>query len=380
MKKDEVTIEAKQEWEKNQRRWREHRRSSSKKSTEIRRIPDDKLQVTPLKGLRRRLGLRNRSSPKKRLQDYFNNNKERPDSFDPISQFTELSPEDVRAMSESPAVKALQERNAARRRKMEEALELARLGQAVGQLAPSSPGIQVEQPGIGNTHSRNASDTPTRMPSVGSHTNKSSPVPVPPPVAAQPVTLPSVQLQVKETPRPHAESGANNVAQSSKYEMPEEDPKSQSSQIKLRGYFQEPHLVQGEYAVGLPLSTKKPREGRHMHQRDIHLTKISEASKDINEFLTNPDSADIEPLRSRIRSHVRSISLVVSHPELAHPELALHPSLKDVPDENLAEYHMIMSSKMQFLKELIYHVKDESVRIGIVADPAVIVRCRKVLL
>ncbi|KAI5780851.1 hypothetical protein EDC01DRAFT_257843 [Geopyxis carbonaria] len=270
-------------------------------------------------------------------------------------------------MSESPAAKAYQERIAARRRKMEEALESASRGRSVGRSTTNSPGIQVEHLGAGNN--KNSLDTATNTPSVGSH-SESSPLPVPAPLqaAAQPVTLPSVQLQVKETPRPHSEPAANTVPQSS--EIPEEESKPESPQIELRTYFTGPCLGQDAYAIGLPLSTRMPRKVRNMHQRDVYLTKINEASQDINDFLSNPDIGDDEPLALRMSSLVESTSLVVSHTNLAHPEK--DPNLKSVPDEIMAEYHMIMSSKMQFLKELICCIQEESIRIGIVATPVII--------
>jgi hypothetical protein len=132
--------------------------------------------------------------------------------------------------------------------------------------------------------------------------------------------------------------------------------------------FRPPRVGVGEYAIGLPLSTKTLQAGG-LSQKSIYLNAIAGKHADVEAYLTNPEGASAELTESAFE-FLRSVGQIATHPNTIYP-IAISSS----PDEKEAEFHTVMSAKFQFLRDLFSLITDEMVKIAIVAEAPALIVC-----
>jgi hypothetical protein len=141
-----------------------------------------------------------------------------------------------------------------------------------------------------------------------------------------------------------------------------------SSSPSLSSAFGSPSLGAVEYAVLVPLSTET--NNGSISQLEVYRQQILKKHADVDNYLADYENASQEIKESAFQV-VRSASLIATHPHLVYPVAALSDS-----DEREAEYHAMMSAKFRFLKDLFAVIKEENLKIAIVAEaPKGIVCC-----
>ena len=171
-------------------------------------------------------------------------------------------------------------------------------------------------------------------------------------------------------------SGSNQVPTSTVARSPVQDSSSsiglgitQSSgyvlNSQIQSQFGPPVVGEEEYAIGLPLSTSTvPSDG--LNQKAIYLHEIYQKQADIDEYLSKKDKADSRVKRSAF-DLVRTLGQIATHPNLAYP---VNSALSD---EKEAEFQVVLSAKFRFLHELFEVIKEENIKIAIVAEADLIV-------
>ena len=272
-----------------------------------------------------------------------------------LSEYTDLDfslpPRLSRSMSETPShplpvrPATLREKMEAHRRKMEEDLAQHR-----------------------NSSSRQSSIT------------RSSPIPtrefrstIPP----SPVVKlePEVQIPAHWIPRQAQDfsttASTESSTQSKKHTLgsgPESSLRPTQMQSLSLSLFGPPSFGPAEYAIALPLSTKTV-QGGGLSQKSVYINEIVKKHAAIEAYLANHEKADDE-LTQSVFDLIRSIAQISTHPNLVYP----------VPTSNVsnvkeAEFQVMMSAKFRFLKDLFAFVKEESVKIAVVAEAPMLIVC-----
>jgi hypothetical protein len=132
--------------------------------------------------------------------------------------------------------------------------------------------------------------------------------------------------------------------------------------------FEPPSFGPAEYAIALPLSTKTV-QGGGLSQKSVYINEIVQKHAAIEAYLANHEKADDE-LTQSVFDLIRSIAQISTHPNLVYP----------VPTSNVsnvkeAEFQVMMSAKFRFLKDLFAFVKEESVKIAVVAEAPMLIVC-----
>ncbi|KAA8900738.1 class II histone deacetylase complex subunits 2 and 3-domain-containing protein [Sphaerosporella brunnea] len=124
--------------------------------------------------------------------------------------------------------------------------------------------------------------------------------------------------------------------------------------------FGPPILGAMEYAICLPLGHESINDG--ISQEEVYRQEILKKHADIDVFLSLGEKAAQDVQRSAF-DLLRSAALIATHPHLVYSVAAL-----GVSDEKQAEYHVLMSSKFRFLRDLFAVIKEENIKIAIVAE------------
>jgi hypothetical protein len=146
---------------------------------------------------------------------------------------------------------------------------------------------------------------------------------------------------------------------------------SQSSSPSSSSQFGSPNLETMEFVVVLPLSTETINDGS-ISQKEVYRQEILKKHAVVDDYLANCQNASEEVQESAFQL-VRSAALIATHPHLVYPIAALSES-----DEREAEYHALMSAKFRFLKDLFAVIKEENLKIAIVAESPKVIVCYRV--
>ncbi|KAF8252991.1 hypothetical protein K440DRAFT_273263 [Wilcoxina mikolae CBS 423.85] len=249
-------------------------------------------------------------------------------------------------MSEAPSQSlpvrptTLREKMEANRRKMEEELALRRTSSSrQSSIARSSP-------------------IPTR--------EFLSPFPPSPTVFVDIKAESEAQSSVPRIPRQTQEFSATASTESSTpAAQPEKNtlgsvPESslKSTQMQSQLLFGPPSFGPAEYAIALPLSTETV-QADGLSQKSVYLNEIVKKHAAIEAYLANYENADEEVAFNLIRT----IGQISTHPNLAYPV-----PTSNAADEKEAEFQIVMSAKFRFLRDLFALVKEENVKIAVVAE------------
>ncbi|KAF8540320.1 hypothetical protein BDD12DRAFT_880582 [Trichophaea hybrida] len=267
-----------------------------------------------------------------------------------VSEYTNLDfplpPQLSRTMSEAPSQSlpvrptTLREKMEANRRKMEEELALRRtISSRQSSIARSSP-------------------IPTR--------EFLSPFPPSPTVSVDTKAESGAQSPVPWIPRHTQEFSATASTESS---TPAAQPEThargnvpesplQSTQMQSQLLFGPPSFGPAEYAIALPLSTETV-QADGLSQKSVYLNEIVKKHVAIEAYLANYENADEEVAFNLIRT----IGQISTHPNLAYPV-----PTSNTADEKEAEFQIVMSAKFRFLRDLFVLVKEENVKIAVVAE------------
>jgi len=269
-----------------------------------------------------------------------------------LSEYTDLDfplpPRLSRSMSEAPShplpvrPATLREKMEAHRRKMEEDLAQHR-----------------------NSSSRQSSIT------------RSSPIPTRSTIPPSPVVKPEPEVQIPAHWIPRqaqdfsATASTESSTQSKKRTLgsgPESSLRPTQMQSLSLSLFGPPSFGPAEYAIALPLSTKTV-QGGGLSQKSVYINEIVKKHAAIEAYLANHEKADDE-LTQSVFDLIRSIAQISTHPNLVYP----------VPTSNVsnvkeAEFQVMMSAKFRFLKDLFAFVKEESVKIAVVAEAPMLIVC-----
>ena len=129
-------------------------------------------------------------------------------------------------------------------------------------------------------------------------------------------------------------------------------------------------LGPAEYAIALPLSTETVLEGG-LNQKSIYVNEIVKSHSEFERYLADVENADLE-MKEGVFELIRAASQIATHPNLVYP---VPISSSGAPSEREALFLTAMSSKFRFLKELFGLIRQEDVKVAIVAEaPGLIVR------
>lgn len=222
-------------------------------------------------------------------------------------------------MSSPTAAQALRQRQAERKRLMEQSTVRR---DSIGSVAETTP-------------SRNL---PLRSPSIG--TQESTSLPTPPRVM-QPEAQPTQNFVQSE-----AQSGT---------QLPQSTTQEQD-------VFGRPNLGPDEWAIGLPLNDMEIAANAVHTQKSIHLHYVNQQHNDIENYLSGKTGA------SAALKIITEISRITVHPNLAYPLPEVQAS-----DEGWTSLHVRSSSKFKFLYALVDALKEDQVKIGIIAQESMLI-------
>ncbi|KAI5838051.1 class II histone deacetylase complex subunits 2 and 3-domain-containing protein [Morchella snyderi] len=126
--------------------------------------------------------------------------------------------------------------------------------------------------------------------------------------------------------------------------------------------FRAPYLGPAEYAIGLPLRTKTVTP-KAIDQKTAYLTLIIEKHEEIRKYLSNPYGADADLVKT-MEKIVENTGKVATHPDLLMKKI----EVSDAVAGKEADYHAAMSSKFVFLRAFLVAVKQQHLKIVIVAE------------
>lgn len=296
-----------------------------------------------------------------RLEDWFRVNKrprfvpeplssqEFPLPPDTISAYTDpsfprppsLSSSMSQASSASPRPLSLKEKVEAHLRHMEEQLEQRKRRSSIARSSPASTTREILSP--------------------------FRPSPAPPLFESQ--QEPDAQLPAHSIPPPVQSFTATEGSTTA----PNPTKSTQDSSLghipnsMVQSQFGPAVFEEEEYAIALPLSTATvPSDG--LNQKSVYMHEIYEKQADIEEYLAKRDKPESRGNKIAFNL-VRTIGQIATHPNLVYP-VEPWPS-----DEQEAQYQAVMSAKFHFLHELFDLIKDENVKIAVVAEAPQLIVC-----
>jgi hypothetical protein len=135
--------------------------------------------------------------------------------------------------------------------------------------------------------------------------------------------------------------------------------------------FGEVRLGIEEHVIALPLNDSGAVTGT-LNQKAVYIDHIIRNLEAINRYLV--DWGRPKSQETIAEDDTFAFQLLKTADEIStHPNLMCNPPPSNAPDEFVAEFHAMMSSKFKFLKVLMGMIRDLEIKVGIVAEAPIII-------
>lgn len=185
-------------------------------------------------------------------------------------------------------------------------------------------------------------------------------------VEIQDVEIQDAEIQITEIeaqPQPQLESQLEGPQPQPQLEPePQPQPQQPAPPTKMQSPFRAPYLGPAEWAIGLPLRTKTVTP-KAIDQKNAYLTSIIEKHEEIKRYLSNPHGADAA-LVDAMQEVLANTGKIATHPDLLMRKI----EVSDAAAGKEADYHAAMSSKFVFLRAFLGAVRQQHLKIVIVAE------------
>ncbi|RPB12448.1 hypothetical protein P167DRAFT_605614 [Morchella conica CCBAS932] len=250
-------------------------------------------------------------------------------------------------------------------------------GNGLGDVAPGSLGVTTPVESVAVKEEASADDVHINLAVIED-------APPPPPVqVAQDVEIQDVEIQdaeiqsieIEVQPQPQLEPQLEEPQLQPQLEPePQPQPQQPAPQTKMQSPFRTPYLGPAEYAIGLPLRTKTVTP-KAIDQKTAYLISITEKHGEIKRYLSNPHGADAA-LVDAMQEILANTGKIATHPDLLMKKI----EVSDAAAGKEADYHAAMSSKFVFLRAFLVAVRQQHLKIVIVAERGKIIDILEIFL